>query len=147
MKGKLSIGKVTCGGEPEKNYISITVEDSISSITFVEVKVDLRTFTDALFGLGHVPVEFELRGIERVGQLYEHKEVEITIPKEPDSLYPQDATIAEAIGCYEVDGWIGNAEDCKNHHRWVKSEKTYQVFRIRYHRWVDGKDKEDGNVQ
>lgn len=145
MKGKLSIGKVTCCGSPEEDYISIGIEDTISSIQFVSVKVDLVTFTKALFGLGNVPIEFELRGAERVGMKYEHKTENVAIPHAPLEISLKDSDIAEAVGCHEVDGWIGDRDDCKNHHRHIRSEKTYQVYEVHYHRWVDA--KEDENVQ
>ena len=148
MKGKLTIGKVTCCGSPEEDYIHIAIEDSTSSIQFVTVKADLETFTRALFGLGNVPIEFELLGIERVGKRYEHKTVQVSIPNAPDGVGLLDKDIDQAVGCYEVDGWRGSREDCKNHHRHIRQsntmrkDRTYQVYEVLYVRWVDVEEEE-----
>ncbi|GAF90109.1 unnamed protein product, partial [marine sediment metagenome] len=58
MKGKITIGKVTCCETPEEDYISIRVEDEISSIEFVEVKMSLLDFAKVITGQGYVPMEF-----------------------------------------------------------------------------------------
>ena len=44
MNGNISIGKVTYCGSPEEDYISIEVEDKLSSINFLKVKMDLESF-------------------------------------------------------------------------------------------------------
>ena len=153
MKGKLSIGKVTCCGSPEEDYIRIEIEDEISSIQFVTVKADLETFTRALFGLGNVPIEFELRGAERVGKKYEHKIVQVSIPNAPDGISLLDKDIDQAVGYYEVDGWTGRREDCKNHHRHIRQsntmrkDRTYQLYAVLYVRWVDAEEGGELNVQ
>jgi len=136
MKGRLSIGKVTCCGNREKDYIRIQLEDSLSSMEFVQVKVDLKTFTQALFGLSNVPMEFELMGIDRVGKKYEHKTVEVLIPR-PDIGSPSDDVIHAAIKPYEIDGWIGRSEDAKNHHNRVENIPAGSVYKIHFCRWVE----------
>lgn len=139
MKGKISIGKVTCGGRPiEKDYVRIEIEDELSSIHFVEVKVELRAFAEALFGLGNVPVEFELRGLDRVGKKFERKTVVVSIlvnSLEIPNL--SDDNIDKAVSAYEIDGWIGRREDCCNHHNYVNCTKTHEMYRVHFYRWVD----------
>ena len=146
MEGKLSIGKVTCCGNSKEDYISIEIEDTLSSIQFVRVRADLETFTKALFGLGCVPIEFELNGIERVGKKYEYKTVEVSIPHVPSRFEFTDEEINKAIdkavSKYEVSGWVGSREDCKNYHNQVHYDKTHQEYNVHFCRWVE---VEEGN--
>ena len=136
MKGKISIGKVTCYGSSEEDYISIGVEDELSSISFLAVKMGLENFTKALMGLANVPVDFELRGIDRVGKRYEHKTEQVHIPHDVDGNH-SDIFIDRAIANWEIDGWIGRREDCKNHHNWVENRDNGSIFNVHFCRWVD----------
>lgn len=136
MKGSISISKVTCGGEPENDYVSIRIEDGLSSIGFTTVKMDIESFGRALLGLGHVPVEFELLGMDKVGKKFEHKTVEVMITHEGE-LSPREEDIDIAVSKHEVDGWIGSKKDCKNFHRLVRCESDkYSVYNVHYYRWV-----------
>jgi len=137
MKGNISIAKVTCLGIPEKDHISIRIEDELSAIEFVEVKISLLDFAKAITGQGCIPVEYELNGIERVGMKYESKTIEVCIPSAAHSYGLTDTDIDTSVHAYEIDGWVGNRDDCKNHHNLVKTAMTHQVYRVRYWRWVD----------
>lgn len=142
MKGKISIGKVTCCERPEKDYVSIGIEDELSSITFVNVKIDLEIFARALMGLSNCPVELELRGLDRVGKKFEHKTIEVHI-LHGDPGPPTDHQIRTAIKYYEKDGWKGSDQDARNHHNWVRNTHPLKgsVYRICYCRWVDVEEK------
>ena len=76
MNGKVTIGKVTCSGGVENDFVSIRIEDTLSRIAFVDVKMDIESFGKALLGLGNVPIEFKLQGLDRVGKEFQHKEIE-----------------------------------------------------------------------
>lgn len=145
MNGKITIGKVTCCGEPQNNYVSITIEDELSSIEFVTVKMDTKSFGEALLGLGHVPVEFELRGTNKIGKKLEHKTIEVMITHKGE-LSPREGDIDIAVSKHEVDGWYGNRDDCKNFHKLIRGEggegSGYSVWTVHYHRWVDIENKE-----
>jgi len=144
MKGKLSIGKVTCCGSPEEDYINIELEDGLSSIQFVKVKVSLMDFTKALFGLGHVPVEFELSGLDRVGKRYEHKTEQVYVPDAPIGQFTiSDDLIDKAVSKWETDGWVGSRRDCKNHHNWVTDHDKGSIYNVHFARWVDVIKEED----
>lgn len=136
MKGKISIGKVTCCGRPEEDYISITVEDELSSINFLEVKMDLESFAKALMGLGNVPVEFELRGLDRVGKRYEYKTEQVYVPNDHTG-FTSDDLIDKAVSKKETDGWIGSRRDCKNQHNMVDCDKEGVTYNVHFCRWVD----------
>ena len=136
MKGKITIGKVTCCGEPENDYVSIRIEDELSNINFVDVKMDIESFGKALLGLGSVPVEFELRGLDRVGKKFEHKEMEVMIThRRGDS--PGTGDIDAALSKNEIDGWKGDRGDCTNMHKRVRSGAGYTVHNVHFFRWVE----------
>lgn len=137
LKGSISIGKVTCCGTPKADYISIRVEDELSSITFLEVKMGLEDFAKALMGLGNVPIEFELQGTDRVGKKYEHKTLEIHVPYRSGDIRSSDDLIDKAVSEQEFDGWVGSRRDCKNHHNWIKNATTGAVYNVHFCRWVD----------
>lgn len=136
MKGKITIGKVTCCGVPKNDYISIAIEDEVSNIRFVTVKMDIESFGKALFGLGSVPVEFEFQGIDKVGKKYEYKTVEVTISHRKND-FPEEGDIDIAVSKYEVDGWKGDRKDRSNMHRWVCNGDGYTVYKVGYFRWVE----------
>jgi len=140
MKGRISINKVTCQA-PEKDYVIIELEDELSSVEFVQARMSLETFGRALFGLSSLPVEFELRGLDKVGKKLENKIEEVFIPCETE-LYATDKEIRQAIKKYEVDGWIGRDENAKNHHNWVgyRGIDGYTA-RVIFRRWVEVEKK------
>lgn len=147
MQGHISIGKVTCSSsERTEHYISIGIEDEFSTINFLRVKVSMENFAEALMGLGHVPVEFELSGVDRVGKKYEYKTLEIHVPYRPGDLCTSDDLIDKAISKQEFDGWVGSRRDCKNHHNWLRNATSGAVYNVRFCRWVD-EEKVDENTK
>lgn len=140
MKGKLSISKVTCCGVPKEDYISIEVEDTLSSIRFIEVKMDLETFVQALFGLGNCPVEFELQGSDKVGKKYECSTEPVFVPHNHDGFISDDL-IDKAVSSLEHDGWIGDRQDCNNHHNWVENLTEGAIYNVHFYRWVNVEEK------
>lgn len=148
MKGKISISKVTIlSGKREEDYMSITIEDKSSGVQFLEIKMDLLDFAQALTGLGCMPIEFELRGLENVGKKFEHKTIEVTIPRDQITLTVEDKSINKAVGGYEVDGWMGSKEDCKNHHNFVKTFRSngidFWVYRVHFWRYIDAEEEQN----
>lgn len=140
-KGKISIGRVHCNINP--GYIRITIVDDRSGITFAEVEMDLQSFAEALTGQGNMPMEFATRGLDKIGMQYENKFVEVFI--RTDDPNGKEYAIERAVGHHEIDGWLGNRDDCKNHHNYVRKETKglmaeceYDVYRVRYYRYVKG---------
>lgn len=143
MKGKITITKVTCGGRSENDYVSISIEDKLSSIEFVEVKMDIESFGRALFGLGNVPIEFEFQGVDKIGKKFENKTVEVMIThRENES--PGTGDIDIALSKYEIDGWKGDRRDCINMHKLVRRGGDYTVYDVHFFRWVDVKNESEG---
>ena len=77
MKGNISIGRVTCNDSPD--YVQIDIEDKLSSINFISIKMTIKDFAETILGRGYIPIEFETRGLDKLGKKMEHKTVEVSI--------------------------------------------------------------------
>jgi len=143
MKGRISISKVHVSGEDivipgEKDYISIEIEDELSSIRFLSLKMSLLNFANAITGQGYLPVDFKLGGLKNVGKKLEVKTLEVHIPKKnPKRAFLSDEDIRQAIKISEVDGWKGRDKDAKNHHNYLPGDN----YKINFHRWISVKNK------
>ena len=136
LKGKLTISYVTNCGNSADNYVAIRVEDSSSTIHFLEIKMDLEIFAKALFGQGVVPIEFVLQGTQLVGKQYEYKSVEIKIPVINDGTITEEA-FNKVMVEYEIDGWhitgpggYGQPTELTN------SVEGFRVFQLNLYRWI-----------
>lgn len=142
-EGRISIAKLTSNTEP--NYMLIQIEDESSGIEFVEVKLSLENFAQAITGLGHVPCKFKTRGLEKIGLIREHKveEVYINFHTHPT----QKASAKSAITNFETDGWKGWIEDAFNHHNFVREHaKDIDVYRINFDRWVENEKSKNYRI-
>lgn len=102
MNGKITISKTT--DNRNNKEIRITIEDSASSISFVEARISLENFAEALTGLGFVDIDFKVRGLENIGKTRERKTVEINLGKTGyDGL--RELALSEARKI-ESDGWV-----------------------------------------
>lgn len=85
--------------------VTIRIEDRGSRIGFVEVTLTHEDFGKAIGSIGCTPCELEVRGLDKVGKIHEHKIV--TVDRPPG--FTKDASFREAIeaACepFEVDGW------------------------------------------
>lgn len=129
MKGKISIARFMSNREPERG-ISITVEDELSGVRFLEVTMSAETLGNVITGLGGQDCEFELRGAELIGLKQEHKEESIAVPEFPGRLSEKQINLL--LSPYEVDGWMGRGSDVNNHHRYDNKSKTVRVTFFRY---------------
>ena len=98
--------------------------------------MDLLTFTKALFGLGHVPVEFELRGLDKVGKKYEYTTEQVYVPYDHEGNISDDL-IDKAVSGWEHNGWAGSRRDCKNHHKRVSGPSNGATYNVCFCRWID----------
>lgn len=137
-KGRISIGRVHCGDQPDYMRIELTDEDS--QIQCIEIKLSLQQFAEALTGRGHVECTFETRGLDLLGSVAEHKEELVPIPSYDyqRSKSARSSALARALKPYETDGWRARREDAENHHRFVKMDKDGKrhIQRISFDRWV-----------
>lgn len=65
MKGQLSISRVT--STQEDAFIYISIEDAVSHIEFLTIKMSIEEYGNAISGLAVRPIEFEVHGLEYVG--------------------------------------------------------------------------------
>lgn len=83
-KGSTTLeGKVTiaCGrrGADDLPTVRIEITDDLSFVQFLDLKMTAEEFVSAIGGLGHVPCEFTLRGLDKVGKVHEHDTLELEL--------------------------------------------------------------------
>lgn len=129
LTGRITISRTS--GNREMIVIGITDWDSMAK--FVEAEMTLEDFARCVTG-HHSPCELEVRQLEQVGK-------EIQSKTEYVLLSPQatPASIRLAVQAYEVDGWIGNDSDAKNHHHYIptKNRDDKHCYAVGYRRWVE----------
>jgi hypothetical protein len=138
-KGKITISRVSCN-QREEDYVRIVVEDELSSVTFLEVDMDLKSFANCITGFSYQPVEFGVRGFDRIGKKLESKTEHV-----PLSWNPTEEEIEQALSAFEVDGWIGRRSDCKNSRRRVQKGEE-GAYSVTFHRWVEIEENEEDAV-
>lgn len=84
-------------------YVEIRLRDETSGITFVEAKMDMLSFTEALFGLVEQECQLELRGLANIGKVREREKVKLEYPKELG--YNKDDIAAWLVDHYPREGW------------------------------------------
>lgn len=104
MDGKITISKTT--DNRNNKQIRITIEDDASSINFVEGRMSLENFMEALTGLGFVDIDFEVRGLENIGKTREHKTVEIALGDNVGYGEERYTIAIQKAKELEVDGWV-----------------------------------------
>lgn len=139
-EGEISINRVqVIGGHPATNdYISIRVEDRLSGTLFLEIEMDLESFSKVITGRT-VEVKFGVHKLERLGKKREYKHEVINFQRTYDTKLRQ-TIIEEVIREKEVDGWIGNRSDASNHHNRVHSkdmDSDHEAYNIGFVRWVN----------
>ena len=130
VAGTIHIGRIN--SSTDDDYMVIEVEDGTSGVQFLEVNISLVAFMDALTGHRVVPCTFELRSLDCVGKIYEHKTVAVPMPhlvKEKD--------IPKYLKPYEKGGWVGRVSDGKNPHNWTKTANGAEATNIHFSRFVD----------
>lgn len=103
MNGKITISK-TSDNRGNKD-IRIRIEDDASYINFVEARMSLENFAEALTGLGFVDIEFDVRGLENVGKTRERKTIEINLGKIGYDVDRKSLAMIKAREL-ESDGWV-----------------------------------------
>lgn len=133
LPGKVSIMKSTGHAG---TAVVIEVQDESSGVQFLRLRLSIADFAEAVMtGLSHRPCEMELRGLDVVGMVCEHKSVEIAFPYVTgESRAMQAQRAAETVAEYEVDGWRGWPDDLLNRHNLVKG--AVDRYRVRFHRYV-----------
>jgi hypothetical protein len=138
-EGKISISRINCNDR--EDYISIRIRDEKSHIGFIDVKMELVDFANAVTGFSNQKCKFELRGRSNVGKAYEHKNLVITVAVARGKRVTQTEVEAAVGADSRTSGWICRWDDFKNHHNWVAcNNDNVQKFNVSFHRWVDDAD-------
>jgi hypothetical protein len=131
LPGKVTIARSTHSRSPDTIHIEIT--DANSGISFVDATISLAEFAQAVTGHGRCECELEVRGLEYVGMLYEHKQEEITFRGRYGNCADFETDAAATLAPYEADGWRGRPSDLRNmHNRVAGKSDTYRVHFFRY---------------
>jgi len=134
MKGQITISRVH--SHQEQDYVSIRFNDETNGAEFLDAKMSLGSFADALLGLARVYCEFELRP-QHVGKRREIKTEIVTV----SSYSPTPEQKAAALAPFEVDGWVGRQSDLGNHHcaAGVSTRIGEYAYRVSFVRFVEDK--------
>ena len=76
-KGKLTISRPSYSDGSQK--IAISVEDKDAVIGFLSLEISYEDFAAAITGMGMMPCEFEVRGLESVGKKREDIKLEFKV--------------------------------------------------------------------
>jgi hypothetical protein len=130
MKGNVSIVRRTSNsGEG----ILIEITDEKSNVRFLQVTMDLVDFAKVITGVGYIPCDFELMGVDKVGMVFEHKKVNIPVSTHK---HFTEEELDELVGPLEVGGWVARRDSVNNHHNWV-TQKDKKYVSVSFGRWVE----------
>lgn len=80
IKGKITISRPRGGKEKE---IRIDLSDTDACLNkFLEVSIGLSEFAEILTGLSRVDCDIEVRGLQNIGKIREHKTFEFELPRD-----------------------------------------------------------------
>lgn len=130
LQGKITICRTTGSGE---DAVTIRIRDTDAGIDFAVAELTMTNFGYAVTGRGATPCELEVRGLEKVGMVREHKTESIAF--EGRVLGRDMATSPEAkaaLAPFEIDGWKGFPTDLANRNRRSKAGNQLVTFE----RWV-----------
>lgn len=113
LKGRMRMVRTT--SNVEEDYISIEVEDELSSIRFLKIKMPLGSMAD-LMTSREAECEFETLAWHNVGKKREVKREKVFVPDVGYDLMERLKAADEAVKKFNVDGWRGNARDAVNQH-------------------------------
>jgi len=134
-KGNVTISRVNTG---DGQYMEIRITDGSSGTEFVEAKLSLENFAQAIIGLGYVECEIETRRLDLVGKKREHK-TEMVACNGWELDRKDESAINNVLAPYEIDGWIGSHYDMKN----SKNYRGHETVKVSFTRYVDAKQEGD----
>jgi hypothetical protein len=127
VKGTISCGRVESNTEPF-HFIQIVIEDELSGIGFLSVKMSYEEFGKFVSG-GSGAIDIDIKGVDFIGKTREWKRILMPRP-EGYGRHPVKE-LQEITKPFEVDGWIANIEDLNNHHNW-RDNNQVEVLMTRY---------------
>jgi hypothetical protein len=142
MNGKIDISRYT-SNVPPYSGVSIRIRDELSGVEFLSITMTVAEFAEAVMGLGHRSMTFELRkqAVAVIGMKREHKVVPIKMPPGTYTLRPEKPEhrklMAQLLKPYEVDGWQGCDADFSNGHNfWREVGAKYYLCNVGFTRYV-----------
>jgi hypothetical protein len=120
---ELSISRIS---GPDGQYVLLQISDIGSCCTILEAEFGLEEFAKIITGMG-MHVNYGVRNLGKIGKKLESKHEIVNI-----GWSATNNEIREAVSKFEIDGWVGEDECCRNHHNAVNGG-----FRVTYVRWVD----------
>lgn len=131
LKAHLRIGRPSRSDQRET--IDIQIIDQISGTQFCELEISLDDFARCLTGLHITNVDMELRWLERIGKIHEHKTELVQFPMLFNEQKTEKQRKKDALKPFEIEGWKGHEPDLGNGHR----GDSRGGYRVTFHRHVD----------
>lgn len=123
------------GGNYDYQVIELQIEDRVSGVRFLEVRIALANFARLLTGQGCVAAMGEYAFMDSIGLIRETKTENVTIPTEYGRKLTEEALTALRV--FEVDGWVGYKDDLRNMHRHVRtSEDRTMTYAVSFTRFI-----------
>ncbi len=115
-------------------FPEITIGDRTSGCIFLEIKMTMEDFAQAILGLGHVDCEFETYNLNLIGLKREVKIERVNRPQSNDKNKEERDWLLKP---FEIDGWKAYDQDLYNRNKWIKGENTVEVS---FTRFVENKE-------
>lgn len=128
IPGKITISKVVGLGD---DYMEIRIRDVDASVEFIEVKLSMEDFAQAITGMGAIPCKFEVRGLENVGKKRETEPLKFPIP----GVLEKKEKALELLPSYIPDGWKASMYFHSRNSFTTEGDQHYANTTI--YRWVD----------
>lgn len=136
IPGKVTISRVSHSHQrPDGSFASIRIAiiDEGSGIEFVSAEMSPADFAMAVTGFGRSEAILDIRGLDKVGMLAEHKTVEVEFSRGRYSPTGVTEEMRRALAPHEVDGWKGDVSCFLNHHNCLRGiQDRYIVHFVRY---------------
>ena len=130
----MSVSICRTNSNMEKDYVSIEIKDSLSSSSFLKLKMSMEEFGLMMTGLSCCQAEGEVRNISNIGKKMEHTTLLVTLDKDPGfDKRKEVATKAAKEQCPE--GWILSDTFNSRNSFFEKDDIRYARATIR--RWVE----------
>jgi hypothetical protein len=126
LKGSITISR--CSNSHGPDTVRVRLVDEIARIAFAEAEVSLENWGLAVTGRGYVDCLIEVKGIENIGTVSEHK---IVLVPYKGSTWTEagKAAARRALAKFEIDGWKGREDDLYNHHHHSSEGIHVNMFR------------------
>jgi hypothetical protein len=128
INATISLGRVTSG---RGDYISLSLKDEESRVTFATVKMDAETLGKVITGLSEQKVTIEVKGLDRVGKA---RVVEDRTLSVPGHIYSKESLEKLVKSTCQEDGWVLDTYlGSKDSVQYLRDDTTlvrYKVYRF-----------------